>query len=199
MKTIHVQQKEIIMNKGLSSVLLAGMIVIGINGCSSKESVKPQTKTTIVKLKRPKAYTFNYIPIIGTQTPDDKVIVDMGVVLRVWINSYKDRSNALVSSHDLYIWAKKPDFIAGNVLPTKSRGLLTPQHKMPFMLSDSSVDRSSFDDNKNIRNFVNSVYKQEATPSAVKENLHKASKNDVAIKNFIKKITNKKENAKNEK
>ncbi|WP_152182870.1 hypothetical protein [Sulfurimonas indica] len=187
------------MSKSLSSILLAGAMIIGISGCSSKESVKPKPKTTIVKLKRPKAYTFNYIPIIGTQTPDDKVIVDMGVVLRVWVNSYKNRSNTLVSSHDLYIWAKKPDFIAGNVLPAKSRGLLTPQHKMPFMLSDNSVDRSNFKDNKNIRNFVNSVYKQKTTPVAAKENLHKASKNDIAIKNFIKKITNKKENKKNEK
>jgi len=172
-----------------STLLIAGIAIFGLGGCSSKELPKPQTKT--IELKRPKAYTFNYIPIIGTQTPDDKVIVDMGVVLRVWINSYKNKSNTLVSSHDLYIWAKKPDFIAGNTLPSKSRGILSPRNKMPFMLSDSSVDRSNFKDNKNIRDFVNSVYKKKTTPSAKDENLKKASKNDAVIKNFINKITKK--------
>lgn len=130
--------------------------VMMITGCSNKEPLPNITKNMFIK-DRPKEYTFNYIPIIGTQTPDDKVVVDMGVVLRVWINSYKNRTDDLVSSHDIYMWAKKPDFILGAPLPTRKRGIINSTNRLPFSISDNSVDRSNTKDNMNIRSFVNSV------------------------------------------
>ena len=157
-------------------------------GTSKKEPIKKK----IIFVNKDKPYKFNYVPIIGTQTPDDKVLINMGVVLRIWIHSYKTRDNNLVASHDIYIWGKKPDFIVGNPLPTINRGILTPQGKMPFMLSDSSVDRSNFKSNLNIRNFVNSVYEKQDKTKTVKR-VNESKKFDEAIKNFLKNNTHRSE------
>jgi len=170
----------------MRKIALLSLVAVAfiINGCSSKEEVKPIVKKFY--LKKPKAYTFNYIPIIGTQTPDDKVVVDMGVVLRVWINSYKTKANDLVSSHDIYMWAKKPDFIAGNELPYKKRGMLTATGKLPFMLSNENVDRSDTSDNINIRNFVNSYYEKKSDFKYTETDLDNSKQYDKLIKDFIK-------------
>jgi hypothetical protein len=188
------------MNKKINLTMVAFSVIsiLTLSACSSKKVVKKVEVPNKIELKRPKAYTFNYIPIIGTQTPDDKVIVDMGVVLRVWINSYKDRTGSLVSSHDIYTWAKKPDFIVGNELPMKKRGILSPSGKMPLMLSNQSVDRSDFKSNKNIREFVNSVYEKKTTPEVLDERIDESLKFDEEIKKFVSSNKNEDVNNKGE-
>lgn len=182
---------------GLIIFITINMIIF--NGCSAKNDVKPIPYQPVQKILKPKskAYTFNYIPIIGTQTPDDKVIVDMGVVLRIWMNSYKNRANNLISSHDVYVWAKRPDFIVGNPLPMKNRGILSPSHKMPFIVSDKTVDRSDFKDNKNIRNFVNALYKRrKESENVVEKHISESFKFDATIKRFLENQTKGKNHAK---
>jgi len=169
-----------ILKIGVAITSLAFFTGCATPGTPNKKPIKEKT----VFINKDKPYKFDYVPIIGTQTPDDKVLINMGVVLRVWIHSYKTRNDDLVSSHDIYIWGKKPDFIVGNPLPTVDRGILTPQGKMPFMLSNDSVDRSNFKSNLNIRKFVNSVYAKEdktKTDKRVKE----SKKFDKTIKNFL--------------
>ena len=162
-----------------------------LTGCATTLGTpkKEPIKKKIVFVNKEKPYKFNYVPIIGTQTPDDKVLINMGTVLRIWVHSYKTKDNNLVASHDVYIWGKKPDFIVGNPLPAVNRGILTPQGKMPFMLSDDSVDRSNFKSNLNIRNFVNSVYAKENKANTIKR-VKESKKFDKAIINFLKNNTN---------
>jgi hypothetical protein len=50
----------------------------------------------------------------------------MGVVLKTTITSYKDRQGNLIASHDVFFWAKKPDFITTNTLPKKKKSRNTP-------------------------------------------------------------------------
>ncbi len=173
----------------IKSILKIGALTTSLilfSGCATMGTPqKKPIKKEIVFINKDKPYHFDYVPIIGTQTPDDKVLINMGVVLRVWIHSYKTRNDDLVASHDIYIWGKKPDFIVGNSLPTINRGILTPQGKMPFMLSNDSVDRSNFKSNLNIRNFVNSVYAKEDKGN-VNTRIKKSKKFDETIKNFLK-------------
>ncbi len=176
----------------IKSILKIGALTASLaffSGCATMGTPqKKPIKKEIVFINKDKPYHFDYVPIIGTQTPDDKVLINMGVVLRVWIHSYKTRNDDLVASHDIYIWGKKPDFIVGNSLPTINRGILTPQGKMPFMLSNDSVDRSNFKSNLNIRNFVNSVYAKK-DKSNVNTRIKKSKKFDKTIKNFLKNNT----------
>ncbi len=187
------------MNKNMKILMLTVGATVFFSGCANNMQPQPEKtqKEKIVYINRDKPYKFTYVPIIGTQTPDDKVVVNMGVVLRVWIHSYKTRNDDLVSSHDIYIWGKKPDFIVGNALPTFNRGILTPQGKMPFMLTDNSVDRSNFKDNLNIRNYVNSVYKEkEEGKSFTQKRVIESKKYDEEIKAFIKNIQKQKKDKK---
>jgi hypothetical protein len=156
-------------------------------GCAAK-SPKPKVVHKVLHIKKEKPYRFTYKPIIGTQNDDEKITVDMGVVLRVWINSYKDTDGSLIASHDTYIWAKRPDFIVGAQLPSVRRGLVTPTGIMPFMLSNESIDRSNFKNDENIKSYVNSVYEK----SSKKETLKRLEKRDVfdrKIKEFLKEKT----------
>jgi len=166
----------------MSNIAIASLfavVALSSSGCSSKKVV---TKKIVINKVKP--YKFNYTPIIGTQTPEDKVIVDMGVVLRVWIQSYKTPSGNLVASHDIYMWGKKPDFIVGNPIPTpsSSRGIISSRNKLPFELSTSEIDRSDFKSNQAVKKFVNSTYKIKND----KSNRPNSSKFDASIKKFLK-------------
>lgn len=155
------------------------------NGCANKHP-KPQVVQKIIHIKKDKPYKFTYKPVIGTQNPDEKISVDMGVVLRVWINSYKDRDGSLVASHDTYIWAKKPDFIVGAPLPVIKRGLVTSSGKIPFMLSNQEVDRSNFQSNENIKKYVNAIY-EKSDKQRVKKRMNQSKKFDKEIKEYLEK------------
>lgn len=159
--------------------------IILFSGCSTKNPQANIKPSKVIVVKKEKPYEFKFKPIIGTQTPDDKVLVDMGVVLRVWIQSYKTRTGNLIASHDVYIWGKKPDFIVGNPIPTPTRGILTPHRKLPFMLSNEEVDRSDLESNENIRKFINSVYEKNNKPKTEKQ-IQKANQFDLKIKEFLK-------------
>lgn len=166
----------------MRKVLIATSAILALSlfsGCSTKQVAKHE----IIHIKKEKPYQFTYTPIIGTQNPDERVIVNMGTVMRVWINSYKDRNGDLVASHDTYTWMKKPDFIVGNELPTRNRGLLTPDGRMPTMLSSSEVDRSNFSSNENIKQYVNGVYQKSSGDNDLTKDI---SKHDLKIKNFLK-------------
>jgi len=174
----------------IRSLLIAvPLITFFVSGCTKEPQVQYIQKfeeDAVEKNLPTKEYIFKNTPIIGTQSSEDKIIVDMGVVLRIWINSYKNKAGDLISGHDLHIWAKKPDFIAGTSLPIKNRGLMTPHRKMPFMLSDDSVDRNNFKDDENIKKFVNSVYKVNKSRTVPIEKDVEVSKFDKTIKDFIK-------------
>ena len=162
------------------------IVILLFSGCAKKEPTPTIIKKVIIHKDKP--YKFNYTPIIGTQTPDDKVIVDMGKVARVWINSYKTKSGELIASHDIYVWTKKPDFIVGTKLPIRSnRGLLNPLRKMPFMLSKDTLNRENFSD-KNIKAYVNNIYKLKNSRTATKTRVNKSSKFDNSIKQYLKEI-----------
>ena len=80
--------------KKILSILTVLML---FSGCAKKE-VKP-LYITVTKEKK-----FNCKEV------DEKIVVDNGKVLRILINSYKDKNEILTPAHFIYIWAKKPAF-----------------------------------------------------------------------------------------
>lgn len=156
------------------------------SGCSSKEPV--QAKETIVEeeVKSLKPYAFKYKPIIGSRNSDSRVVIDQGVVLKAWINTYKLDRGTLIPSHDIYVRVKEPDFIPQYATPPrmKNKGLLTEIKETPFMLSDKEIDRSSHKTNEGIKDYVNSVYEKNS-PEKEEEKVQEGTQFDNDIKEYI--------------
>lgn len=169
--------------KFIMSILLASVFV----GCSSKEEVKPKFVEYEEEVKTLKPYTFKYKPIIGSRNSDSRVVVDQGVVLKAWINTYKLDRGTLIPSHDIYVRVKEPDFIPQYATPPRmqNKGLLTDTKETPFMLSDKEIDRSSTKTNEGIKNYVNSVYEKNS-PEKEEERVQEGTQFDNEIKDYIK-------------
>jgi len=185
-----------------NSIVIAVSIftVLILSGCTISSPSAPNTKNQkLVKQKVEKTeartigipmhdpYEFRMKPIIGSRNLDARTSVDMGVVLKIWVAPYKSRSGFLTSSHDLYIWGRRPDFITGEELPQgirKNRGLLY-RGKIPFVLTDSEIDRSNIQNDKNIQNFIEKLPIRET----LMQKIEKPSQStvDKKILEFIKK------------
>lgn len=137
-----------------------------------------------------KTAAFPYKPIIGTRNNDAKTVVDQGVVLKVYIATYKDSHHDLVASHDKYVWAKKPQFIVGLEQPEvrKRTGMMTSAGKVPFVFGAGEIDASSITDNSKIRDYVKAVDSSEIKATQALSNINTADeKFDKTIKNYINK------------
>jgi hypothetical protein len=98
-------------------IALGTLSIVFFSGCASKQTPPPTVvKKIVVDELNHKPTTY---PVLKQNNMAQRAIVNMGVVLKTKVTSYKDRSDNLIASHDVYFWAKKPDFITTNTLPRK--------------------------------------------------------------------------------
>lgn len=180
----------------IKNLSLSIALLVAISGCSSKK----ERTVPLVAIEKSledqslKPYRYKYKPIIGSRHSDARVVIDQGVVLKAWINTYKIGKSTLVPSHDLYVRVKETDFIPQYAVPPmfKKRGLLESNNdKIPFMLSDGEIDRSSHETNEDIKNYVNSVYSKDNIKNENKT-LERATEFDSTIKDFLETKTEQK-------
>ncbi|WP_457749113.1 hypothetical protein [Sulfurimonas sp.] len=118
MKELNVIAQELLMkvqNRLLVTVPFIASIIF--SGCATK-TAQPKVvikKITIDEVNR-KETTY---PVLKENNSMQRAIVDMGVVLKTKITSYKDESGSLIASHNVFFWAKRPDFITTNTLPRR--------------------------------------------------------------------------------
>jgi len=114
-------------NNKIKNLIL--LIVLGVvfTGCNQKQP-EPIKKMEIKKEKfsKKKSYAKNNYPILKQNNLGQRAVVDMGIVLKATILNYKDRQNNLIATHDVFFWAKKPDFITTNTIPKKRINLDSP-------------------------------------------------------------------------
>lgn len=159
--------------------------LIFIAGCSSKNEDTPVEKIIIEKNFKP--YDFKYRPIIKSNSDDSNVIIDQGVVLKAWINTYKVGTGTLVPSHYIYVRVKEPDFIPQYAVPpkfNKKKELEIENKKLPFMPSNEEIDRSDTETNENIVNYVNSYYEKN-DKEAESKRVEDSREFDTEIKKYL--------------
>ena len=168
-------------------------IVSDPNKCTVKNQIFANGNNINVVIKKKtalKAYQLRVKPIVGSQIDDSRVVVDMGVVQKIWIAPYKDRNN-LIAAHDIYSWMRRPDFIPGESLPKyykKASGMVTIDKKYPYVFRPEELDNVKNDfSNETIKKFVNHVYKEANDESIIDKRIMKAGYYDKKIKEFISK------------
>ena len=172
--------------------LFASFCIFGvgliISGCTTKKDITIQHDIIVHKTK---PYQFKLKPQIGSRQEDSRTVVDMGVVLKISVNSYKNRNDNLIGGHDIYIWGRKPDFIPTTTLPKRtSYGMITSNKKLPFYLSNDGLDQADLQKDETIRKYTNELYKMRKEKKLVKEKREKSLVNDKKILDFLKKINN---------
>ena len=156
-------------------------------GCASSETNQISTKKIIIE-KNYKPYNFKYRPIIKSNSDDSNVIIDQGVVLKAWINTYKIGRGTLVPSHYVYVRVKEPDFIPQYAIPPRQNKQAMIQKdlkRLPFMPSNQEIDRSDTESNENIVKYVNSYYEKNDKNEESKR-LNESKKFDEDIKQYLK-------------
>lgn len=185
------------LNKTLIT-LTASLVALSLfSGCSSKEPTPNSQASQDGKMDFYEPSKFRLKPVIGSRNDDARTVVDMGTLLKIWVAPYKGRNGVLTASHDIYAWAKMPDFVVGEEVPTapapdKGSGMVFNK-KLPPSISAEEVDRSKIQDDENIQTFVNGLNdfvkkemdKKELTP-AEKKKKEEQTKADSEILNFIK-------------
>lgn len=176
------------------------LVILIFTGCSTKEQLScsiPGGCERQQKYSQPedgddnlKIPAFPYRPIIGTRNNDAKTVVDTGVVLKIYVASYKDNKKMLVAAHDRYVWAKEPSFVIGTDRPDirKRTGMMTPSGKVPFVFGEGEIDAASIDNNLKIRNYLNAVSEADKRDTAALENLEAGDDRfDKVIKGYVEK------------
>lgn len=154
-------------------------------GCSAKdENVNIRH---VIDVHTPKAYEFKLQPQIGSRQDDARTVVDMGVVLKISVNSYQNSAKMLIGGGDMYIWAKRPSFIPTTNAPVRTEySQLSPQKKLPFMLSTEEMDRSNIGDDSTIKEYVNEVYNMKTDRTRVKVKRDASAAYDAKIQEFLR-------------
>jgi len=149
-------------------LLLTG--VLFFVGCSSKEvhikDIVDNTKQNEEKVVLT-PYQMKITPIVGSHQNDSKVIVDTGVVLKIWIAPYKIK-NTLIAGHDVYTWARKPNFIVGEDMPkynSKQTSLITANGQFPNLFKQQDINNYKELQDKTVKKYVNNIYKVKAGDS----------------------------------
>jgi hypothetical protein len=177
----------------MKKYILLGLGVFILTGCASKKEVnirdivdntKKETDTVVLT-----PYQMKITPIVSSHQNDAKVIVDEGVVLKIWIAPYKVK-NTLIAGHDVYTWAKKPHFIVGEDMPkynSKQTSLFTANGQVPFLLKTEELDTSKELPNKKIKKYVNTLYKVRAGKAIYLKKKAEENHYDKAIQAYLEK------------
>jgi len=156
-------------------------------GCSSSEVKPPKQKLVLRKDIHTKPYELKITPIVGTRQDDEKVVMDMGKVMKIWIAPYKN-NGVLVSSHDNFVVAKKPEFVIGEKVPQKNwSSMHTPINRIPFVFRNADLDKATKLGKEEIVKYNNNIYKEENNPKIAEQRVEKSNKYDKQIIDFLKK------------
>ncbi|CAA6816267.1 MAG: Unknown protein [uncultured Campylobacterales bacterium] len=185
----------------LNKICLGILLIVLLNGCGLRTGVKScgilsdidsveQQRNFLVESGRSSLtpYQMKIKPIVGSRQDDSKVVVDMGKVLKIWVAPYKSGAT-MISSHDLYTWVQKPGFIPGESIDTvkKADGMMAASKRLPFVFNENEVAKEGDLNSKEVKDYVNSVYKVQNDNEIIKENNKKASKYDPSIKQYLEK------------
>ena len=173
-------------------LLLGTLTLLITTGCASKNpqniSFSDLTKETKSNnmTKKIEPYKLKVTPLVGSRTNDAKVVMDTGVVLKIYVAPYKV-STTLIAGHDMYTYVTKPGFIVGSDLPKSfNKGSISPAQKLPFVFDASNIDATDEITNNEIKEYIN---KQHEIKSGKKEVIKKVEtknlKNDSTILNYI--------------
>lgn len=188
------------LNKKTQQLILLGVSSLFIIGCAGKQEQTPPQNSSQGEPKQAyyEASKFRLKPIIGSRNDDARTVVDMGTLLKIWVAPYKGRNGVLTASHDAYAWAKMPDFIVGEEVPTtpsveNSSGMVF-NNRLPASLSAEEVDRTNIQNDENIQTFVNGLdqfvkkekAKEEETTKSEEKIKSSKTKVDQEILDFIK-------------
>lgn len=181
------------MTKQIIIASMAAMLLVGCSsspGCATPENIKesPREEAKQSNSNDLNIPAFPYKPIIGTRNNDAKTIVDHGVVLKVYIATYKDSKKDLIAAHDKYVWAKEPQFVVGIDQPEvrKRTGMMTPVDKVPFVFGAGEIDSPNIANNEKIKEYLKNISEAEKRNTQALSNINTAdSKFDQTIKNYI--------------
>ena len=168
----------------ITTVLFLALLFGGCTIIDSEESLVPSNNTSRKDIHT-KSYQLKITPIIGSRQDDEKVIMDMGKIMKIWISPYKN-NGTFVSSHDNYVVAVKPDFVVGENIPQRNwQAVKTPTNTIPFLFRDSDMDTQDNLKKEDIVKYNNNIYKQQNDESVALEKIKKANKYDYEIKQFL--------------
>lgn len=105
-------------SKKSKSVILLLVMGVMFAGCANKQ-LEPAKVTKKYDFPKIKPYKKNNYAVLKQNNLGQRAVVNMGVVLKTTILNYKDRHDDLIATHDVFFWAKKPDFITTNTIPKK--------------------------------------------------------------------------------
>ncbi|QEH06472.1 hypothetical protein [Sulfurospirillum multivorans] len=103
----------------IRTTILICLIPLLISGCSRKNDAPKKTEPTIeykvVMQEREEKKVYD--PVMRDNSPTQRAVIDMGVVLKTRITSYKDNNHVLNEEHNVFFFAVQPDFVVTNSLP----------------------------------------------------------------------------------
>ena len=142
----NVQESSMLKNK--KTLFLITAFVMMIAGCASKDAPKkePVIEYKVLMQEREEKKVFD--PVMKDNLPTQRAVVDMGVVLKTRIVSYKDNNQNLIADHDVFFGAVKPDFVVTNSLPKEKtkynyKGPIVDLSDSKFVNPDKKVETES--------------------------------------------------------
>lgn len=132
--------------------LSMSVFAVIFTGCSTTNE---ELSNSIEKSYKP--YNLVKKGIYGDRFNDNNALIDNGVVLKAWVNSYKNKYGSLVASHDILVRVKEPDINVNYAkMPSSFRSatLTDAPTVMPFNVTNNEMDSSSKTVNDSIATFV---------------------------------------------
>jgi hypothetical protein len=145
--------------------------LVALTGCSSKEAVSPKnvaphllTSETALQRGRTgnnqefKPAEQKITPSIGSRNRASRIILDNGVVLKIWMPSYITPDNVLHGASEIYVRVEEPQWVVGEPTPVRSKSALSPSGSFPFAFRPDELDPlSSPADDENVAAYQRGV------------------------------------------
>jgi len=134
----------------LKLIILGCLSPLLFVGCSHKndavKKTEPAIEYKVVMQEREEKKVYD--PVMKDNSPTQRAVVDMGVVLKTRITSYKDNNHVLNGAHDVFFFAVQPDFVVTNSLPKEKskfshQGPIVDLSESKFVDTDKKVDSES--------------------------------------------------------
>lgn len=137
------------MSRSKKTLFLITAFAMMVSGCASKDAPKKETVVEYKVLMQEREEKKVFDPVMKDNSPTQRAVVDMGVVLKTHIVAYKDNSQNLIAGHDVFFWAVKPDFVVTNSLPKEKnkysyKGPIVDLSDNKFIDPEKKIETESF-------------------------------------------------------